>query len=502
MRAVATLLRSDRALSAVFALLLVFTLGTPVANGQYPEVVTIDSVHPSAIALFYQSCLGFIPQQDVSSEPGAQSPPSPKLEDYLSTELGVDESMVRIFNNFTTDGSTTPPAPPGYLRVAFYAAVCTDCLPLCLPGLYAAQNMYSAGTRLTTKYGSHFEFVSNVTVVGSTIRYSRWGTFYYDLEEHGRYTLNVTNLIRSVNGDGVFVSVDVRPGDSIYIPLLIAGGVLLGLAVLYTVARYLHEAMIADSADRHAGGESPSARLLSYAADDDAAVMGARGRGMSPRASFLGSNIHGSSGGFDKSSAAVSRRVRAGIVDGGAEHEQLAPELQEHGWSDSNGGDKARQDVGSIGLGIGAKVKERLRSLDTFRGIALSIMIFVNYGGGGYVFFDHSTWNGLTVADLVFPWFIWMMGVSMALSMSSFLGRGDDGRKPSCLAVLYKIFRRAAILFMLGLMVSNNNSTLGDLRIPGVLQRFAISFASVRRLHVYLTFVRSRQPIGVFRLSE
>jgi hypothetical protein len=46
----------------------------------------------------------------------------------------------------------------------------------------------------------------------------------------------------------------------------------------------------------------------------------------------------------------------------------------------------------------------RLRSLDTFRGLSLAIMVFVNYGGGGYWFFDHATWHGLTVADLVFPW--------------------------------------------------------------------------------------------------
>lgn len=54
--------------------------------------------------------------------------------------------------------------------------------------------------------------------------------------------------------------------------------------------------------------------------------------------------------------------------------------------------------------GSGEEVVQRLRSLDTFRGIALTIMIFVNYGGGGYWYFAHATWNGLTVADLVFPW--------------------------------------------------------------------------------------------------
>lgn len=47
------------------------------------------------------------------------------------------------------------------------------------------------------------------------------------------------------------------------------------------------------------------------------------------------------------------------------------------------------------------------------------MMIFVNYGGGKYWFFEHAEWNGLTVADLLFPWFMWMMGVSMALSFEA-----------------------------------------------------------------------------------
>lgn len=58
----------------------------------------------------------------------------------------------------------------------------------------------------------------------------------------------------------------------------------------------------------------------------------------------------------------------------------------------------------------GKKVSSRVMSLDTFRGLSIMIMIFVNYGGGGYWFFNHSFWDGLTVADLVFPWFIWIMG--------------------------------------------------------------------------------------------
>ena len=66
-----------------------------------------------------------------------------------------------------------------------------------------------------------------------------------------------------------------------------------------------------------------------------------------------------------------------------------------------------------------AKQSRRVKSLDAFRGLSITIMVFVNYGGGSYYFFNHSPWNGLTVADLVFPWFIWIMGVSLVISIQS-----------------------------------------------------------------------------------
>lgn len=44
-------------------------------------------------------------------------------------------------------------------------------------------------------------------------------------------------------------------------------------------------------------------------------------------------------------------------------------------------------------------------------------MIFVNLWGGMYWYFNHSTWNGLTFADLPFGWFIWIMGSTMALTL-------------------------------------------------------------------------------------
>jgi hypothetical protein len=58
----------------------------------------------------------------------------------------------------------------------------------------------------------------------------------------------------------------------------------------------------------------------------------------------------------------------------------------------------AAGDASSAGAGAGVKKPERLQSLDSFRGFSLCIMIFVNYGGGGYWFFEHAAWNGLTCA--------------------------------------------------------------------------------------------------------
>lgn len=114
---------------------------------------------------------------------------------------------------------------------------------------------------------------------------------------------------------------------------------------------------------------------------------------------------------------------------------------------------------------------ERIKSIDAFRGLSIIIMVFVNYKGGKYWFFHHSPWNGLTVADLVFPWFMFIMGISMTISINSIIKK-----KVPIAQVMYKIFRRAVILMGIGLVISNANKTWETMRIPGVLQRFAISY--------------------------
>ncbi|XP_030740520.1 heparan-alpha-glucosaminide N-acetyltransferase [Echinops telfairi] len=126
----------------------------------------------------------------------------------------------------------------------------------------------------------------------------------------------------------------------------------------------------------------------------------------------------------------------------------------------------------------------RLRCVDTFRGIALILMVFVNYGGGRYWYFKHASWNGLTVADLVFPWFVFIMGTSIFLSMTSILQRGC-----SKFRLLGKIAWRSLLLICMGIVIVNPNYCLGPLswdkvRIPGVLQRLGVTYLVVALLEL------------------
>ena len=81
-------------------------------------------------------------------------------------------------------------------------------------------------------------------------------------------------------------------------------------------------------------------------------------------------------------------------------------------------------------------------------------MMFVNYGGGGYWFFDHASWDGLTLADLVMPWFMFMMGVSFTFSLKSMDNKGANKQQ-----IFTKILIRSVKLFILGLFVVNKSTS-------------------------------------------
>ncbi|XP_052797385.1 heparan-alpha-glucosaminide N-acetyltransferase-like [Mya arenaria] len=140
--------------------------------------------------------------------------------------------------------------------------------------------------------------------------------------------------------------------------------------------------------------------------------------------------------------------------------------------------------------------RQRLHSLDTFRGLSLLIMIFVNYGGGGYWFFDHPPWNGLTIADLVFPWFVFIMGVSMNYSFRGMLKRGKTR-----LRILGKVLKRAALLFAFGIILNTNWGPVDmkKLRIPGVLQRLSLSYLIVALMETAFAALHDRGQAGRFK---
>ena len=124
---------------------------------------------------------------------------------------------------------------------------------------------------------------------------------------------------------------------------------------------------------------------------------------------------------------------------------------------------------------------KRILALDVLRGISLVVMNCANYGGMGYWFLDHSKWDGLTIADLVFPWFIWIMGVAMAVTLEG--ARIKDNRT----AALLHILRRSAVLCLVGVLLGTYaEKSFALTRIPGVLQRFGLSYLTVSLIILYV----------------
>ncbi|XP_029728719.2 heparan-alpha-glucosaminide N-acetyltransferase [Aedes albopictus] len=125
--------------------------------------------------------------------------------------------------------------------------------------------------------------------------------------------------------------------------------------------------------------------------------------------------------------------------------------------------------------------KPRLQSLDTFRGIAIMLMIFVNSGGGHYWWIEHATWNGLHVADLVFPWFLFIMGVCIPISLRSQMSRNVPRK-----SILANVAVRSFKLFCIGLCLNSiSGPQMANLRLFGVLQRFGVAYFVVSAIHLY-----------------
>ena len=122
-----------------------------------------------------------------------------------------------------------------------------------------------------------------------------------------------------------------------------------------------------------------------------------------------------------------------------------------------------------------APLSKRLVSLDVFRGITIAAMILVNNPGSWrhiYAPLRHAEWHGWTPTDLIFPFFLFIVGVAIVYALSKRVHSGES-KKP----VYMKIVRRTLILFALGLLLTLFPYFEFDhMRIPGVLQRIALVY--------------------------
>jgi predicted acyltransferase len=141
---------------------------------------------------------------------------------------------------------------------------------------------------------------------------------------------------------------------------------------------------------------------------------------------------------------------------------------------------------------------ERIVAVDFLRGLTVVAMILVNNPGSWeYIYppFQHSQWNGCTPTDLVFPFFLFIMGISISYSLDTLKYSTDNQSE-----LVLKIIKRSIILFLLGLLLNIiPDFDFSSLRILGVLQRIAIVFF-VSALLFLKTSVRTQIIVSVLLL--
>jgi len=130
--------------------------------------------------------------------------------------------------------------------------------------------------------------------------------------------------------------------------------------------------------------------------------------------------------------------------------------------------------------------KKRLISLDAFRGFTIIGMIIVNTPGSWEFVFPplrHASWNGLTPTDLVFPFFLFIVGVSIVLAYTKRLTSNAPKGE-----LVKKIIKRSILIFVFGIALNLIGSNFEHFRIPGVLQRIAIVFFVCSLMFLFTSF--------------
>jgi predicted acyltransferase len=130
-----------------------------------------------------------------------------------------------------------------------------------------------------------------------------------------------------------------------------------------------------------------------------------------------------------------------------------------------------------------SQAQGRIFSLDVFRGATMAAMIVVNNQDSEQAYWPlrHAAWNGWTPTDLIFPFFLFIVGVSLVLSFHARLRRGESRR-----SLVLHALRRSVLLFVIGLALNGMASLQpATWRIPGVLQRIAVVYFIAAAITLY-----------------
>jgi len=157
-------------------------------------------------------------------------------------------------------------------------------------------------------------------------------------------------------------------------------------------------------------------------------------------------------------------------------------------------GDGAVASCGAAGAKTASPSKHpRLASLDIVRGFTMAVMIFVDDVGSAYPPVNHSPWDNVTMADFVMPWFLFMAGVSMSISLAKFKGARRDRMNGTHLVAV-----RSLKLFCLGVILQGGGwignysygYNLSVIRVPGILQRIGFAFFVAALVDLWVPQVR------------
>ena len=139
----------------------------------------------------------------------------------------------------------------------------------------------------------------------------------------------------------------------------------------------------------------------------------------------------------------------------------------------------------------------RFECIDIFRGLTIAVMLMVSNPGNPATIppqLKHASWNGVTIADLVFPFFIFIMGVVVPIAINNRLVKGT-----SRATIIVRVFSRSSLIFLLGLVL--NGFPFFDLtitRVPGVLQRIAVVYLVSALIYLLLRSIFKKE---VFQIS-